>query len=187
MKSVYNDQMVFNHILRSNIPREEKSTIRRWFDSLTGGKATEVIERYGLDKPADTTVTVGEVIVAGSEAMGVGGVLGAMHAMLKDGLDQKIPFTNTRVAVDGALGGVGLVGAVLSPVAKEHLKNIGTSATAVYGFRKFHDMLAAKRSISKIEGEENGTVTSEKLDDEEPAPGDIGEDPIVTLSNSLES
>lgn len=184
--AVYNDQMVFNHILRSNIPKEEKSTIRRWFDSLTGGKATEVIERYGLDKPAETTVTAGEVVIAGSEALGVGGALGAMHALMKDGLDQKIPFTNTRVPVDGALGGMGYLGAVFSPVAKEHLKNIGTSATAVYGFRKFHDMLAAKRSISKIEGEETPT-TSDKLEDEEPAPGDIGEDPIVTLSKSLDS
>jgi hypothetical protein len=183
---VYNDQMVFNHILRSNIPREEKSTIRKWFDSLTGGKATEVIERYGLDKPAETKITVGEVLVAGSEAMGVGGALGAMHALLKDGLDQKIPFTNKRVAVDGALGGVGYLGALFSPIGKEHLKNVGTSATAVYGFRKFHDMLAAKRSISKIEGEESAPTTSEKLDDEEPAPSDIGEDPIVTLSKSLD-
>lgn len=184
---VYNDQMVFNHILRSNIPKEEKSTIRRWFDSLTGGKASEVIERYGLDQPAETKITVGEVLVAGGEALSVGGALGAAHALLKDGLDQKIPFTNTRIAVDGTLGSLGYLGAVFSPVAKEHLKNIGTSATAVYGFRKFHDMLAAKRSISKIEGDDSAPVTSEVPDDEEPTPADIGEDPIVTLSKSLES
>jgi hypothetical protein len=182
---VYSDDMVFNHIMRSNIPKSEKSTLRRWFDSVTGGKASEVIERYGLDQAVEKKVTVGEVVVAGTEAMGIGGILGALHAVRENGLDVKVPFTNRSVPIDGSLSGLAYIAAVAVPVIGEHAKNVGTSAAAVYGFRKFHDMLAARR-ISKMGGEDT-VATSTAPDAEEPAPADIGEDPIVTLASKLDS
>lgn len=182
--NVYNDKMVFDYILRSNIPKQEKSTIRRWFDSVTGGKASQMIEKYGLDEQDGKRVTFGEVVVAGSEAITVGGALGAMHAMLETGLDVKIPLTEKSVPVDGVLSGMSYLSAIMAPSRLgEHLKTVGTSAAAVYGFRKFHDMLSAKRSISKMGGEQ---TTSDVPDAEEPAPSDIGEDPIVTLANKLD-
>lgn len=187
--TVYNDQMVFEHILRSNIPKQDKSTIRKWFDSVTGGKATEVIEKYGLDKPTDKKVTLGEIVIAGTEGVSVGGALGAMHALLETGLDAKVPFTDKTVAIDGSLSGLSFLTAALGPAAlAEHAKNVGTSAAAVYGFRKFHDMLAAKRSISKIAGDDDARTvnTSDKLDDEEPAPADVGADPITQLAKELD-
>jgi hypothetical protein len=182
---VYSDDMVFDHIMRSNIPKSEKSTLRRWFDSVTGGKTSEVIERYGLDRAVEKKVTVGEVVVAGTEAMGIGGILGALHAVRENGLDVKVPFTNRSVPIDGSLSGLAYIAAVAVPVIGEHAKNVGTSAAAVYAFRKFHDMLAARR-ISKMGGEETVT-TSSTPDAEEPAPADIGEDPIITLANKLDS
>lgn len=186
MSRVYNDHMVFNHILRSNIPKQEKSGIRKWFDSITGGKMSEVIEHYGLNEPVpeEKQITLFQAAVGGAEGLGTGAALGALHALLDDGLDFKVPLTDKRVPIDAAVSSVSLLGAVFSPIGKEHLKNAGVSAAGVYGFRKFHDMLAAKRAISKIHGEE-APATSADLKDEEPAPADIGEDPIVTLANNL--
>jgi hypothetical protein len=180
--AVFNDDMVFNHIMRSNLPRQEKSTLRKWFDTVSGGKTSHFISKYGLDKQIANKVTVSDVIVAGTEALGVGSALGALHAL--HGLDVQVPMTASRVPVDGALSGLSYLGAIAIPALGEHLKNIGTSAAAVYGFRKFNDMLSAKRNTSSIAGE---PVFSEVASDEEASKSDIGEDPIITLAKNLDS
>jgi hypothetical protein len=183
MAGVYSDNMVFDRILKSNIQKEEKSAIRQWFDKVSGGKASELIEKYQLEATPEKKVTIGQALVASTEGLGVGAALGAMHALLDEGLDVKVPMTDKHVPADAALGGMSMVAAVFSPVGQEHAKTVGISAFSVYGFRKFHDMLAAKR-MSKIHGEEPAAA-SDNLADEEPAPADIGADPIVALADSL--
>ena len=135
---VYNDQMIFEQFMRSNIPRQEKGVIRQWFDKVTDGKFSATLEKLGVNE--NTQVSIGSVVIAGVEAGATGAILGTLHAELKNGLD------TYKAPIDASLGGAALAGAAWS--GSEHLKNIGISCMSVYGFRKFDQMLRIKKELT---------------------------------------
>lgn len=135
---VYNDQQVFEHFMRSNIPKQEKGVIRQWFDKVTDGKFSSTLAKFGDGE--EKKITVGSVILAGVEGGAAGAILGALHAELKGGLDAP------GFPMDAAMGTVGLAGAAAT--GSELLKTVGISGMAVYGFRTFDTMLKIRKEFT---------------------------------------
>ena len=118
-----------------------KSTLRKWFDKLTGiTHVTDGVKSHAKEA-ALTVRQFGEGIVTGA-------VLGAVHAELREGLDPHgIPIDGT-VAILGAVGAFAL--------AREEyahdLRNIGTAGATIFAFRKTDALLTHKKAAA-IAGE----------------------------------
>lgn len=149
---VFNDQVVFEQFMRSNIPRQEKGIIRQWFDKVTDGKFTQTLEKLGVQEQKINTV--GSVLIAGVEAGAAGAILGTLHAELKNGLD------TYKAPIDASVGGIALGAAAWS--GSEHLKTVGISCMSVFGFRKFDQMLRIKKELTG-----KGLFAGETPDEEE--------------------
>lgn len=137
---VYNDQLVFEQFMRSNIPRQEKSVIRNWFDKVTDGKFSSTLSKLGIGESPEHQITIGSVVLAGVEAGAAGAILGTLHAELKNGLD------TGPVPIDATAGVMALAGAAATN--SDLLKNIGVSCAAVFGFRSFDSMLRVKKELT---------------------------------------
>ncbi len=156
--NVYNDQQVFEHFMRSNIPRQEKGVIRQWFDKVTDGKFSSTLAKFGDGE--EKQISIGSVIIAGVEAGAMGAILGALNAELKGGLDAP------GFPMDAASGTLGMIGAAAT--GSEMMKTAGISALAVYGFRTFDTMLKIRKEFTgkglfgkdepEMDNPENGPV-----------------------------
>ncbi len=134
---VYNDQQIFEHFMRSNIPKQEKGVIRQWFDKVTNGKFTETLQKFGDE---EKHISIGSVLIAGVEAGACGAILGTMHAELKNGLD------TPGFPMDAAIGTLALGGAAAT--GSDAIKTVGISGLAVYGFRTFDTMLKVRKELT---------------------------------------
>src|SRR3990172_9167545 len=123
--------LTFKELSESGMPAAQKSAIRRWYESVSGGSSA--MARAKLHAAA-----AGQGIRQGGEALLVGGLLGAAHVELKTGLDVR------KVPVDAVVGVLGLLGG--AAMAHEEfgvdLRNAGAAGLAVFSFRKTHDLLA---------------------------------------------
>lgn len=128
--------ITFQSLANSNMPAEQKSAIRRWYESSMGPGGGNTYALAKLHAKAGL-----EGVRSGGEAIVTGSILGTMHAMLPTGLDVK------KVPMDAVLGVAGLAaGAVL---AQEEIgpdaRNVGAAALSIFAFRKTHDLVREVR------------------------------------------
>jgi len=118
-----------------------RSTLRKWYDKLTGlDRATGSVKVHAREA-ALTARQLGEGVITGA-------VLGAIHAELREGLDPH------GVPIDGTIAVLGAVGAfaMANEEYAHDLRNIATSAASVFAFRKTDALLSAKKA-ARIAGE----------------------------------
>ena len=139
----------------SNMASEHKSAIRSFWEQAKG-RSSSIMSRGGAHLRS-----TGATVRQGGESLLVGGLLGAAHVELPNGLDVKIPNSTIAIPVDGAIAVGGMVGGIL--LANEEggtdLRNAGASAASVFAFRKTYDFLAAKKKSSG--GKVGGTFAGE--------------------------
>lgn len=176
------DMVVFDTINSSNIPRREKSAIRKWYEDVSGSDdgfrspVARGIARAASSRSGGTSR--GTAIVNTARSVGesgvVAGTLAYLHTELKNGLDV------AGVPVDGALGGVAHIAQVLFPnmEVSEDVKNIANSATSIFMFRKFYSMMAERKIAS-------GGVPGGKLNSSGKSDSMGSEDPIVECAKNL--
>jgi hypothetical protein len=154
------------------------SSIQRWYDAVKSGGA-------GLAKAKSHAMAAGAGVRQGGEALLVGGLLGAMSVELPTGLDVK------KVPVD-AVGGVAFLVASAAVAGEEYstdLRNAGSTALAVFAYRKTQDLLAEKkRAGGGMPGYAAAKTVSAHGDYDYSggtSDSDMGEDPIVTAARLL--
>ncbi len=148
------DILVYDSLMGSNIPRREKSAIRSWYDSMTGGLATAIETGQGGRRGENVAVTTVQVLRQYIESGATSAGLGVLHAEV--GLDiGKVPVDATLGAFCGGL-------AVLfsKHEISRDLLNIGTAGNNAYLFRKGFAWATAKKlaggaSGAKIAGEDS--------------------------------
>lgn len=157
-----------------------KSAIRKWYEAVVPGSARMERAKHHL------TVS-GEAIRGGGEGLVVGAILGAAHASLPTGLDQKVALGGGKtinVPADGLLALGALVGsAVMGPndAVGTDLRNTGVAASAVFSFRKTGDYVAGLRAK---QGKPAYSALSAHGDDDESY--NFGnEDPVIAAARNL--
>lgn len=165
------DIVVYDSLSGNAIPtREEKSVMRRWFESsvLSGRIKPGAHVKGGLS-----------AFRKGTEALGAGAVLAAIHVETDGGLDK------FGMPVDGIGGAMALAGSAIWPDAEvsSDARDLGADALTVWSFRKTTDWLVERRiangraiprhlsPVNRLSKEEQSTVA--------------GEDPIVNAAKNL--
>lgn len=140
MTTTFPDEIVYSSIMHSNLPRHEKSTIGKWLNKVTGGRTGKLARSIGMEHVESG---VGAIRQTG-ESILTGGILGALHASLKTGLDVD------KVPVDGIIAAITIPAGVA--LAHSHmgqdLKNVGATAAGIFTFRKVNAFVAEKRRAS---------------------------------------
>lgn len=171
-------------IAQSNLPATaKKSALMRAWEGIKGG---------GIKRVESSAVEAGHAVRAGGESLLVGGVLGLVHA--SKGLDNVVD----EAPLDGIIGGLGILGAILIPSVGPDLRQIGATSLGILSFRKVHDWAHEKNVAkgeaigAKIEKPKQLTKGAAKVAGEQSEgqfdlqQGDfMGEDPIVELAKSL--
>lgn len=128
------DIVLYDSLNKSNIPTEEKSQLRRWFESSVGQALT-------VNRPRGQVRAGLSAFRQGSESLLTGAILGAINVESKTGLNVM------GVPVDGAAGVILTAASALagdSELAPD-ARNIGTSCLGIYAFRQTTELLAEKR------------------------------------------
>lgn len=131
-----NDIVVFDSMLRSNLQPKEKSTIRKWAESVIG-PMTDVRVK---DAPGGALSAFRQ----GSEGLATAGLLAFVHVNTEEGLDYK------GLPLDG-VGGAALLGLSAFMGHSElgsDARNIGNDALVVWSYRKMADFFADRRMAS---------------------------------------
>ena len=158
------DLSVLDHVAQSNLPAEKKTSIRRFFEKMTGGVLS-------------TSNAVGHVSAAGSavreggESLLIGAGLGLLDA--EKGLDYTIG--NNKVPIDGVLAAAGLLGSIAlanHPLGiAPDLRHAGSLSLAILTFRKTKEW--RENSKKPIPGAHGEGQTG------------FGDDPILRIANEL--
>lgn len=170
------DLIVFDSLLhRSNLPKPEKSYLRRWVDQMTGGALESVAAHYDT-RPRETLLEATlSTLRQTSEGMSVGGLLGALNA--HDAIE---PF---GVPVDGAGGAlltaVGVLGH--NHELSKDARNAGTAGLIVYSYRKVDALLRVMGA--RVAGEEE--VDDIDPDDDSGDGSEMGADSIVEFAKTM--
>jgi hypothetical protein len=185
------DLAMYNAVESSNISPSEKSELRKFLERTTG------ISKLGRRAKGHLMET-GHALRQGGESILVGGILGAVHAEAKTGLDVKGVPADAVVGVVGMLGGVAMANEGIGP----EFRNAGATGLSIFTFRKTYDFLAEKKIAkgqqpggqfgptqkAKVAGEldEMRQSLSETTDEPSDADdADVGEDPIVAAAKEL--
>lgn len=128
------EMVLYDSLLHSNIPKEEKSQLRKWFEGSVGQALTSV-------RPRGQVRAGLSAFRQSSESLMTGAILGAINVEAKNGLDVG------GVPVDAAAGVILTVASALAGEAElsPDARNIGTSCLTVFAFRQTTDLLAEKR------------------------------------------
>lgn len=163
-------ELVFSSIASSNIPHREKSAIRRWYEKVSGGGITHRAKGHIME--------TGHALRQGGESLLVGGILGAAHASMKNGLDYEVK--GGHVPADAVVGVVGMVGGVVmaNDGVGADLRNAGAAGLTVFAFRKTNELVARKNM-------QGGAAAGKTLKAAGDSDVDIGEDPIVAAAKEL--
>lgn len=128
----------------SNMSGHHKSAIRRFWEQAKGG-GSSIMSRSGKHLSA-----TGATFRQGGESILMGGLLGAAHVELPNGLDVHVPNSKIVIPIDGVAAAIGMVGGIA--LAHEDggvdLRNAGSAAASVFAFRKTFDFLAEKKKAS---------------------------------------
>jgi hypothetical protein len=163
---------LYDSILASNIPRQDKSQLRRWFERMTGELPVAV-----RPTPRQIHGTL-SAFRQGTESLATGVLLGVANAELPGGLD----FYG--VPLDAALGGAGLLGSALaagSDMAPD-ARNIGSVGLGVFGMRMTTKLLVEKKLAAGRPMPRHLAYGSKIHGDSEPIAAD---DPIVKAADDL--
>jgi hypothetical protein len=158
------DIQLFEQALQSNLPRDQKSQLRRFVDRMTGGKATEYLEKTGVSIQGDharaAAHTTRQVVESGAVGVGYGYV------------DAKLGLDVGKFPIDGAVGLASYFGAIAagSHEIGHELKNIASSSATVFGYRHMRSFILKKSSAVKITGDSDA---------------DMGEDPVLRVARTL--
>ena len=130
----------------------------------------------GMQRARSTAVATGHTLRQGGESALVGGLLGAAHVQLPNGLDHKVGAHT--VPVDGVVAGLGLVAGIALSDQEfgPDMRNMGAAAMAIFTFRKGAELYAKK--VGKV-------VPALSAHGEDDYGTEIGEDPIVALARRL--
>jgi hypothetical protein len=164
------EMVLYDSLVSSNIPKEEKSQLRRWFEGSVGSALTSV-------RPRGQVRAGLSAFRQSSESLMTGALLGFINVEAKNGLDIG------GVPADGVAGAILTIGSALAGDAElaPDARNIGTSCLTVFAFRQTTDLLAEKRRskgkalpahLSQPGGKVAGDV-------------DVGADPIVRAGKML--
>jgi hypothetical protein len=162
--------VLYDSIRQSNIPREEKSQLRQWFEGTVGNALTQV-------RPRGQVRSGLSAFRQSSESLLTGAVLGALNVELKNGLDVH------GVPVDGVAG---VILTAASAVAGDSefgpdARNIGTQCLGIWSFRQTTDLLAEKRLAKGKTLPPHLTHSGAKVAGE----SNVAGDPIVQASKVL--
>lgn len=161
----------FDAIESSNIPSRQKSTLRRWADSVRGGGMASFKTHAG---------SVAHGVRQGGTALVVGAGLGYVKAVRPDGLDVRVQGKD--VPLDG-LGGALAIAASVATAGEEYstdLRNLGSDAIAICAFRKTDDFVLARRAAGAPAAPVAPAAAATPA-----VAGDYGEDPIVAAARAL--
>src|ERR1700745_966242 len=176
------------------LPGHIRGMVRQWHNSQVEPRNAATMVKLHASAAAEGIRGTGEAVVIGS-------VLGAIHAMSPTGLDVKIPSSTAHLPVDAAIAVVGLIGGI-GAVAAPHgtgktLANAGQTAAGIYAFRQTNDLIAKiKEKRAGATGGTNIHINKTQFGAESSwAPGTTswaskpssfrGEDPIVTAARNL--
>ncbi len=124
------------------MPSQLRSMVRAWYNNnVAQGDAVTMAKLH-----ASAAV---EGVRATGEAVTMGSILGAFHALNSTGLDVKIPGTTVKVPVDAAGALLGLLGGVGTASAPHGMgktvAQMGATCAGIYGFRMTNDLIVKMR------------------------------------------
>lgn len=130
---------------RSNLPHEQKSAFRRWYESITGAA---VVNGMGQ---VNRHVAVGaHALRAEGEALVTGALLGLADSHF-GGLDVK------GYPIDGIASLIALAGqfamANHADGLATDLRNVGTVCTGVFAYRKSKEYVSGQKGSSTVHGD----------------------------------
>jgi hypothetical protein len=176
------DAAVTSHIIRSNLPSGEKNAILRFLGSA-GSRVQSYGHRAGGFALGVARASHRSAPVATAVGMATGGVLGALHVKLPQGLDIKgkapadliASITATAIAMGaGRFGGF---------TVAHHAKTVAISAGAIFTFRKTVDLVSElERRKGRAPG---GTVGMKRTALPGPATHHGDEDPLAAFARTL--
>jgi hypothetical protein len=163
---------LYDSILSSNLPYQEKSQLRRWFEKATSDLPVSV-------RPSSQQIhgTL-SAFRQGTESLATGILLGVANVELPNGLDYH------GVPLDALLGTAGLIGSALaagSDMAPD-ARNIGSVGLGVFGMRMTTKLLAEKRLSSGKSLPRHLNYNAKIYGDSEPS---LADDPIVKAAENL--
>lgn len=164
------DIQLYDAVLSSNLPREEKSALRRWFEKSVGESLTTL-------KPRGQVKSTLSAFRQSSETLLTGAILGAINVESKTGLDVM------GVPVDGAAGLLLTAGSALAGTSElsADARNIGSTCLGIYAFRQTTDLLAEKRLARGKALPAHLLRTGTKVSGESTV---AGEDPIIQAAKA---
>lgn len=175
---------VLDHVSSSNLPRHEKTAIRRFYERLApraGGLVSSTAAKLGLGP--HTVVTAVEVVRATGEALLIGGAFGALDSQLgnapgKSGLDVNVPVgTGYNVPIDAAVGIAGMGLSMINGLDKvsEDMNRVGVIGLASWAQRQAKSWMQTRSSASTVPAALPATAV---------AHGEFAEDPILSWAQN---
>jgi len=166
--------MLYDSVLSSNLPTQEKSALRKLFEKATGSAIVPSFSRASKHVHGGLSA-----FRQGSEGLLSGAALGFIHAEVKGGLDAP------GFPVDGALGALLTIGSAIgaeSEVAPD-ARNVGSTCLGVWSFRATMNLLTEKK-LAKGKAIPSHLTPGAKIAGE--SPSDIGaEDPILRVAKTM--
>lgn len=166
------DIIVYDSLTGNTIPtREEKSVMRRWFESSVLGNPKL--------RPGDHVKGGLSAFRKTTEALGTGAALAAIHVETEGGLDK------FGVPIDGVAGAALTIGSAIWPNSEVSgdARDIGADALTVWSFRKTSDLLIEKRIASGRAVPRHLSPANRVMSEERS--NAAGEDPIVDAARAL--
>jgi hypothetical protein len=167
----WSDMIVYDSIRKSNMPLEQKSVVRQWFDNMSNIVTSDDRPKRGIGK--EHVISAVQAIRQSAESNLVAGGLGVFHAEV--GLDVgKVPVDFT--------GGMLATGASIAFARHEisrDLLNMGNAATNCFSFRKGYAWAAARKA-------RHGGMPAGKMGEVNIA-GEENDDPIVRVARNLKT
>lgn len=167
------DLALYDSVLSSNLPREDKSALRRWYES-----AVTLPESL---RPSKDQMHGGlSAFRQGSESLLTGAVLGILNVESPGGLEP------LGIPLDGLAGLMFLGGGALagkSDVAPT-AKNIGAVASAVFA-KRMVEKFCIERRLAKGKALPAHLQTGSTVSGDVPARRDVTSDPIVQAAADL--
>lgn len=172
------------------MPSQLRSMVKQWYMANVAQGDAVTMAKLHASAAVEGVRGTGEAIMMGS-------ILGAFHALNPTGLDVKIPGTTHKGPADALAAAVGLIGGIGAASAPHGMgktvAQMGATCAGIYSFRMTNDLIvkmrqkktgvtqASNRIISKAEfGGEGGA--NHRI------PANIsfgGEDPIIQMANRM--
>lgn len=165
--------MLYDSVLSSNIPVQEKSQLRKLFEKATGSSIVPSFSKAGKHVHGGLSA-----FRQGSESLLAGAALGGIHAEFKGGLDAP------GFPVDGALGVLLTVGSAIgaeSEVAPD-ARNVGSTCLGIWSFRATTNLLTEKK-LAKGKAVPAHLTPGTKIAGDDGSMA--GEDPILRVAKTM--